>query len=222
MHLSLSESLSLFLLCIYVGVKLLGLGVNSYLFSFSQIQPNSFPESFNQFTFPPDVQDFSIQLFYYLSNTWYSQSLILSVLVDESDSSDYSFSLHFSEDLFKCLLVISSLSNGDLASVSALPINIQHLFPLRLTDLIIQLSKGLSRSSSAPQFKSINSSVLRFYGPTLTYIHDYWKNHSFDYTFVGKGMSLVFNKLSRFVLVFLSRNQHLLISWLQSSTAVIS
>lgn len=108
MHLSLSESLSLFLLCIYVGVKLLGLGVNSYLFSFSQIQPNSFPESFNQFTFPPDVWDFSIQLFYYLSNTWYSQSLILSVLVDESDSSDYSFSLHFSEDLFKCLLVIYS------------------------------------------------------------------------------------------------------------------
>ena len=33
-----------------------------------------------------------------------------------------------------------------------------------------------------PQFKSINSSVLNFlYGPTLTSIHDYWKNHSFDY-----------------------------------------
>ena len=32
-----------------------------------------------------------------------------------------------------------------------------------------------------PQFKSINSSVLSFlYGPTLTSIHDYWKNHSFD------------------------------------------
>ena len=36
-------------------------------------------------------------------------------------------------------------------------------------------------SSLAPQFKSINSSVLSFpYGPTLTSIHDYWKNHSFD------------------------------------------
>ena len=33
-----------------------------------------------------------------------------------------------------------------------------------------------------PQFKSINSSVLNFlYSPTLTSIHDYWKNHSFDY-----------------------------------------
>ena len=32
-----------------------------------------------------------------------------------------------------------------------------------------------------PQFKSINSSALNFlYGPTLTPIHDYWKNHSFD------------------------------------------
>ena len=32
-----------------------------------------------------------------------------------------------------------------------------------------------------PQFKSTNSSVLNFlYSPTLTSIHDYWKNHSFD------------------------------------------
>ena len=36
-------------------------------------------------------------------------------------------------------------------------------------------------SSSTPQFKSINSFVLSFlYDPTLTTIHDYWKNHSFD------------------------------------------
>ena len=37
-------------------------------------------------------------------------------------------------------------------------------------------------SSPTPQFKSINSSALSLlYGPTLTSIHDYWKNHSFDY-----------------------------------------
>ena len=36
-------------------------------------------------------------------------------------------------------------------------------------------------SSPAPQFESISSSVLSLlYGPTLTSIHDYWKNHSFD------------------------------------------
>ena len=36
-------------------------------------------------------------------------------------------------------------------------------------------------SSPTPQFQSINSLVLSFlYDPTLTSIHDYWKNHSFD------------------------------------------
>ena len=34
---------------------------------------------------------------------------------------------------------------------------------------------------ATPQFKSINSSMFSFpYDPTLTSIHDYWKNHSFD------------------------------------------
>ena len=36
-------------------------------------------------------------------------------------------------------------------------------------------------SSPTPHFKSINSSALTFlYSPTLTSIHDYWKNHSLD------------------------------------------
>ena len=41
------------------------------------------------------------------------------------------------------------------------------------------------------------------------------------WTFVGKVMSLLFNMLSRMVITFLSRNKHLLISWLQSPSAVI-
>ena len=41
--------------------------------------------------------------------------------------------------------------------------------------------QGTQESSPTPQFKSINSLVLSFlYSPTLTSIHDYWKNHSFD------------------------------------------
>ena len=40
-------------------------------------------------------------------------------------------------------------------------------------------------------------------------------------TFVDKVMSLLFNKLSRFVIAFLPRSKHLLISWLQSPSAVI-
>ena len=39
--------------------------------------------------------------------------------------------------------------------------------------------------------------------------------------FVGKVMSLLFNTLSRFVITFLPKNKHLLISWLQSPSAVI-
>ena len=42
-------------------------------------------------------------------------------------------------------------------------------------------SRDFQESSPTPQFKSINSSVLCFlYSPTLTSIHDYGKNHSFD------------------------------------------
>ena len=41
------------------------------------------------------------------------------------------------------------------------------------------------------------------------------------WTFVGKVMSLLFNMLSRLVIAFLSKRKHLLISWLQSSSAVI-
>ena len=40
-------------------------------------------------------------------------------------------------------------------------------------------------------------------------------------TFVGKVMSLLFNMLSRFVIAFLPRSKHLLLSWLQSPSAVI-
>ena len=41
------------------------------------------------------------------------------------------------------------------------------------------------------------------------------------WTFAGKVMSLIFNMLSRLVITFLSRSQRLLISWLQSPSAVI-
>ena len=41
------------------------------------------------------------------------------------------------------------------------------------------------------------------------------------WTFVGKVMRLLFNKLSKFVIAFLPRRKHLLISWLQLPSAVI-
>ena len=61
------------------------------------------------------------------------------------------------------------------------------------------------------------------YGLTLTSIHDYWENHSLTkWIFAGKVMSLLFNMLSSvFVIVFLPRSRYLLISCLQSLSAVI-
>ena len=74
------------------------------------------------------------------------------------------------------------------------------------------------QKSPKSQFKRINSSVLSLlYGPTLISIHDYRKNHSFDYKdlpFMAK--CLHFNTLSRFVIAFLSGSKCLLISWLTS------
>ena len=52
--------------------------------------------------------------------------------------------------------------------------------------------------------------------------HDYWKTIVLTrWTFIGKVMSLLFNMLSRFVRAFFPRSKHLLISWLQSLSAVI-
>ena len=62
-----------------------------------------------------------------------------------------------------------------------------------------------------------------FFIVQLTYIHDYWKKTIAltRWTFVGKVMSLLFNMPSRLVTAFLPRSKCLLISWLQSSSAVI-
>ena len=55
------------------------------------------------------------------------------------------------------------------------------LISFRLDWLDLLAVQGTLESSPTPQFKSINSSALSFlYSPTLTSIHDYWKNHSLD------------------------------------------
>ena len=62
-----------------------------------------------------------------------------------------------------------------------LPVNIQDWSPLGFSGWISLQSKGLSRVSPTPQFKSIDSSTFSLlYGPTRISIHDYWKNYSFD------------------------------------------
>ena len=78
-------------------------------------------------------------------------------------------------------------------------------------------------SSPTPQFKCINSSALSLlHSPTLTSIHDHWKTTALTRrTLVSKVMSLLSNILSRLVITFLLRSKCLLISWLQSPSAVI-
>ena len=74
-----------------------------------------------------------------------------------------------------------SIGASASASASVLPMNIQDWSPLGWNGWVSLLSKGLSRVFSTPQFKSISSLSLSFlYSLTLTSIHNYWKNHSFD------------------------------------------
>ena len=57
------------------------------------------------------------------------------------------------------------------------------LISFRMDWLDLLAGQGTLQSFPTPQFKSINSLELTFfYGPTLISIHNYWKNHSFNYT----------------------------------------
>ena len=99
-------------------------------------------------------------------------------------------------------------------------------FPLRLSGFISLLSKGLARVFSRTtvwNHKFFSSSLLSLlYGPALTSILDYWKDHSLDYTDFGwQSDVFAFYTLSRFVIAFLPRSSCFLVSWLQSPSAVI-
>ena len=110
---------------------------------------------------------------------WCHPTISPSVLPFSSHLQSFSTSGSFQTSLF---FTSGGQSIGVSASASVLPMNIQDWFPLGWTGWISLKSKGLSGVSSTPQFKSINSLALSFlYSPTLTSIHDYWKNHSFDY-----------------------------------------
>ena len=55
------------------------------------------------------------------------------------------------------------------------------LISFRMDWLDLLAVQGTLKSSPTPQFKSINSLALSFlHSPTLTSIHDHWKNHSLD------------------------------------------
>ena len=72
-------------------------------------------------------------------------------------------------------------STGISALASVLPKKSQGWSLSEWTSWISLQSKDSQESSPTPQFKSINSSALSLlHSPTLTSIHDHWKNHSLD------------------------------------------
>ena len=71
-------------------------------------------------------------------------------------------------------------STGASASESVLPMNIQNWYPLGSTGLIVLQPKGPSRVFSNTTVQKLQFFGTQLYGSTLTSIHDYWKNHSFD------------------------------------------
>ena len=114
-----------------------------------------------------------------------------------------------------------------LHSALILPSSVQASLPLGVTGLISLQSTGLPRVffsttvqkhqffSAQPSLWSIHTRLSHLYmtvGKTIALT---------IWTFVGKVMSLLFNVLSRLVIAFLTRSKCLLISWLQSPSAVI-
>ena len=105
-------------------------------------------------------------------------------LTISSSTTPFSFCLQsfLASGSFPVSWLIASGGQNIGASVSVLPMNIQGWFPLGLTGLISLQSRGLSRVLSSTiskhQFFRAQPSL---WSNSVTSIHDYWKNHSFDY-----------------------------------------
>ena len=117
----------------------------------------------------------------------------------------------------------SGQSIGVSASTSVLPMNIQDI-SFRMDWLDLLAVQGTLKSLL--QHHSSKASILRcsaFF--TVQLSHPFMTTGKTialtRWTFVGKVMSLLLNMLSRLVTTFLPRSKHLLISWLQSPSAVI-
>ena len=113
------------------------------------------------------------------------------------------------------LFASGNQSIGASTSSSFHPMDIQGWFSLGLTSLISFQSKGLSRVFSSATIQRHHFFSVQ---PSLwSNSHIYTWLYSFGFmNFVDKLMSLLFNMLSRFAIVFLPRRKHILISWLRT------
>ena len=120
------------------------------------------------------------------------------------------------------LLASGGQSTGVSASASILPMNTQDWSPLGWTGWILQ-SRGLSRvfSNTTVHKHQFLGTQLSSQSNSQIYTWPLGKPWPWLKTFVGKVISQIFNLLSRLVINFLPRNKRLLISWLQSPSAMI-
>ena len=151
---------------------------------------------------------------------WYHPAILFSVIPFSSYPQSFQASGSFPVSQ---LFTSGGQSIGVSVSTSVLPMNTQDWSPLGWTGWISLQSKGLSRV-----FSNTTLQKHQFFGAQLSlqsnsHIHTWpLENHSLDWwTFVGKVMSLLFNMQSSLVITFLPRSKRLLISWLQSPSAVI-
>ena len=118
------------------------------------------------------------------SSWWCHPTNSSSVIPFSSCSQSFPASGSF---LMNRLFASGDQSTGASVSALLLPMNIQDWFLLGLTGLINLLAKIILRAFSSIKFwkRLSNTLVLSLlYGPTLKSVHDYWKNHSSDYTMV--------------------------------------
>ena len=110
------------------------------------------------------------------SSQWWHPTILSSVV-------PFSFCLHSFPASGSLLMSQFFASAGQVLEVQLQYSNeYSGLISFRIDWLDLLAEQGDPQESSpTPQFKSINSSVLSFlYGPTLIFIRDYWKSHSFD------------------------------------------
>ena len=112
------------------------------------------------------------------SSRWYHPAISSSVIPFSSCPQTFPASGSFP---MSQLFAWGGQSIGISASASVLPMNTQDWSPLDGLVGSPYSSSDSQESSPTTQFKSINSSALSFlHSPTLTSIHDHWKNHSLD------------------------------------------
>ena len=101
-----------------------------------------------------------------------------------SSPSPPAFSLSQHQGLFRWVSYLHQVAKvlRVSASTALFPMNIQDWFPLGWTGWVSSQSKGLSRIFSNPTVQKHQFFGAQLYSPALTSIHDYWKNHSFDWT----------------------------------------